>query len=140
MEYDKRHVAYRPTIGGRSIPADRLINDLGEDAIHYIGTYSEFNPIGIYNGMLVTVRKKQSVFPKKDFKLRGFILQGGLSTCGGNITCNKSISISKVDLLRICAAMDEDDTLLVSEVDNYPIGHVKDMDRVKKDIEIVTGL
>lgn len=140
MEYDKRHHAYRPTIGGRSVPASKMINDLEKDAIYYIGTFSEYNPIGINNGMLVTVRKKtDSIYPKRDFKLKGFNLSGGLNTCGGNITCNQSIGFTKTQLLQICAAMDEDDSLLISEVSNYPRGNVRDMVALSKDIETVVG-
>ena len=47
MEYEKRHRAYRPTIGGLSVGGNKMINDLGDKAIYYIGTFSEFNPIGL---------------------------------------------------------------------------------------------
>lgn len=139
MEYKRMHRSYRPTVGGRAVPDDMMINDLKEDAIYYIGTFSEYNPIGITNGLLACVWKNtSSIFPKKDFKLPGFILQGGLNTVGGNITCNQSIGFTKTQLLQIAAAMDEDDKLLVSEVKNYPFGHVKDMASLQSDIKQVT--
>jgi hypothetical protein len=140
MEYDKRHVAYNVIKGGKSVPANKMINDLGDMMSDYIGTYSEFNPIGIYDGLLVNVYKHQSIFPKKDFKLKGFTLSGGLNTCGGRYTCNKSIKFSKTELLQICAAMDKDDDLLISEVSNYPFGDVKDKAAMFTDIKIITGI
>jgi hypothetical protein len=137
MKYDKRHYAYKPTIGGRSVSADKTINDLKEASLDYVGTYSEFNPIGTHANLLAVVRKPLSIFPKRDFKLPGFKLTGGVNTCGGNITVNESIKFSKQDLLRISTEMDTDDMLIISYIGGE-WGGVKNMKLLIEDIKIVT--
>lgn len=137
MKYEKRHHAYKPTIGGKSVPSDRTINDLKEDAINYVGTYSEYNPIGFCNNLLAVVRKPLSIIPKREFKLKGFELSGGLNTVGGNITINESIGFSKQDLLRIANEMDSDDKLIIGYTgDNW--GQVFSEEELFADINIVT--
>ena len=138
MEYDRRHHAYKPSMGGRSVPDDCVINDLKEAAINYVGTYSEYNPIGLRDNIFLVVRKPLSIIPKRDFKLYGFQLSGGQHTCGGNITVNESVSLSKQDLLRIANEMDSDDILLISYVAGK-WGGIKDINKVTKEIKIVTN-
>lgn len=137
MKYEKRHHAYKPTIGGRSVPCDRSINDLKEDAINYVGTYSEFNPIGFHNNLLAVVRKPLSIIPKREFKLQRFKLSGGLNTCGGNITINESIGFSKQDLLRIANEMDSDDKLIIGYTGGQ-WGQVHSMEELLADINLIT--
>lgn len=137
MDYEKRHVAFKPTLGGHSISADKTINELGKDAIHYIGTYSEYNPIGLVDNMLVFVKKYQSIHPKTDFKLHGFKLSGGEHTCGGNVTINNSVSFSKQDLLRIANAMDVDDKLMVAPTFGSWNG-IKNETKIINDIKTIT--
>lgn len=137
MKYEKRHYAYKPTVGGKSVPSDKSINDLKEDAINYVGTYSEFNPIGFRNNLLVVVRKPLSIIPKREFKLKGFNLSGGVNTVGGNITINESVGFSKQDLLRIANEMDSDDSLLIGYTEGR-WGQIFSKEELFSDINIVT--
>jgi hypothetical protein len=106
--------------------------------MNYVGTYSEYNPIGLRDNILIVVRKPLSIIPKRDFKLFGFQLSGGVHTCGGNVTVNESVSLSKQDLLRIANEMDNDDILLISYVGGK-WGEIKDIDKINKEIKIVTN-
>jgi hypothetical protein len=119
MEYEKKHYAYRPTIGGSSVSTDKLINDLKEKAIYYIGTFREYNPIGYQDGIAAIVRKEttKSVNQQKDFNLPGFKLKRGMGYHGTDFNNNKAISFSKQDLLRIANAMDDTDDLWISVPD-----------------------
>ena len=119
MDYEKRHYAYRPTIGGSSVLASKLINDLKEQAVNYIGTFKEYNPIGYVDGIAVIVRKQntKSVNQQKDFILPGFELKRGMGYHGSDFNNNKAINFSKQDLLRIANAMDDTDDLWISVPD-----------------------
>lgn len=123
MKYEKRHHAYKPTLGGRSVPADNLINDLKERAIDYIGTFSEMNPIGYENQLAVIVRKDNcTIHPQKDFKLKGFKLKAGMGYHGTEFNNNYGIKFSKQDLLRIANEMDTTDELHIVLPDNIDKG------------------
>lgn len=112
MKYEKRHRAYKPTMGALSIPAENLINDLKERATDYIGTFSEFNPIGFSNQLAVVVRKETCThYPQRDFKLSGFKLKSGLRYHGSEFNNNYGIKFSKQDLSRIVDEMDTTDEL-----------------------------
>lgn len=120
MEYKLMHRSYRPTIGGHAVPSSKLINDLKEQAINYIGTFSEYNPIGFSNRMAVFVNKgiTSSINQQRPFRLPGFKLKGGLGYHGSEFNNNYAISFSKEDLLRIANAMDETDTLQIAIPDS----------------------
>lgn len=135
MKYEKRHHAYKPTLGGSSVPSDSLINDLGKRAIDYIGTFSEYNPIGYSNRMAVIVRKNNCThYPQRDFKLKGFQLKSGMGYHSEKFNNNYGIKFSKEDLLRIAHTMDETDELHVMIPDSI------DEDLFQKQVKIVTGL
>ena len=139
MNYEKKHHAYKVTLGGLAIPVNEPINGLDRPgrkmATHYIGTYSEFNPIGYRSGLSVVVRKPYTneSFPQKDFKLKGFTLRGGLNSCGGDFNTNHSISFTKQELLRIAHAMDKGNELIISMPTS--LNHNK----FQKSIKQVTG-
>lgn len=128
MKYEKRHYAYSPTLGGSSIPADRLINELESQDVNYIGTFSKFNPIGYEDGLSVVVVKDfgASINQQKDFKLDGFRLKRGLSYHGSNFNNNNSISFSKQDLLRIANEMDDTNELWISNPDSINVDQFKE--------------
>lgn len=120
MKYEKRHHAYSATLGGVSVPADRLINDLDTEdqkmAIHYVGTYSEYNPISIkrhsaIGSICIAVHKDSNGSFQKEFKLEGFNseLRKGVPFEREPGISNLGISLSKQDLLRIAHAMDDSD-------------------------------
>jgi len=118
MKYELRHYAYKPTVGGKSVPANKTINDLGEDAVNYIGTFSKWNPIGHQDGIFVTVKKQtDSIYPKSNLKLSGFKLKHS----GSYTNINQGVKFTKQDLLAIAHAMDHDDELhiLIPTSDNY---------------------
>lgn len=58
MKEELRHYAYSPTIGGRSVPAHNLINNLGKHALFYIGTFSENNILGAWMELQYGYTKK----------------------------------------------------------------------------------
>jgi len=128
------HRAYRPTIGGLAVPEDRLINDLKDMAIYYIGSFSEFNPIGLIGRLAVYVRKNTtvSINQQHDFKLPGFVLKSGLGYHGSDFNNNTAIKFTKRDLLRIANEMDDTDELQIALVDSI------DTNKFKKSIKIVT--
>lgn len=136
MKYEIRHRSYRPTIGGKSVPEGSMINDLGDHAVYYIGSFSEFNPIGLIDDIAVYVRKETttSINQQKPFKLIGFELEGGLNYHGDTFNNNEAIEFSKEDLLRIANAMDDTDTLQIAVVDSI------DEYSFEKDIKKVTGI
>lgn len=135
MEYKLMHRAYRPTIGGLAVSNDKLINDLKDQAINYIGTFSEYNPIGYEDRIAVYIKKEttSSINQQKPFKLPGFRLKRGMSYHGSDFNNNKAISFDKQDLLRIANAMDDTDSLQIAITD-YGIG--KGFDR---GINIITN-
>ena len=136
MKYELKHYAYRPTIGGKSVPyGDKIINDLEKDAINYIGTFSEYNPIGLQQSMAVYIKKEttSSINQQIPFKLLGFRLQLGLGYHGSKFNNNRAIKFSKQELLRIAHAMDETDSLQIAIPDYL------DREQFMSDIEIVTG-
>lgn len=122
MKHEIMHRAYKPTIGGLAVPKDRLINDLGDRAVDYIGSYSEYNPIGYSDGMAVVVRKETCThYPQRPFKLPGFELEDGLSYHSSEFNNNLGIKFSKQDLLRIANAMDETDELHIMIPDSIDL-------------------
>lgn len=134
MKYEKRHRAYSPTIGGLSVPSESMINDLKERAAHYIGSYSEFNPIGFKDKLAIVVRKQTCThYPQKDFKLPGFKLKSGMGYHGSEFNNNYGVKFSKQDLLRIANEMDITDELHVMIPDSI------DKDFFQKQIDIVTN-
>jgi hypothetical protein len=139
MFYSKKHVAYRPTVGGSSIPADKMINDLKDKAVHYIGTYSEYNPIGLtYTGfpharMAAVVRKHMDIHPKTDLKLPGFnINEHGGGYHGSDFNANGIMRFTKQQLQQLVAAMDTTDELCIS------VPNPLDTDRFIADVEHIT--
>jgi len=123
MKHEMMHRAYRPTIGGKAVPASKLINDLGKDAIHYIGTFAEYNPIGMVeadgNCLTAVVRKEVcTIRAQNEFSLPGFKLEVGLSYHGSDFNNNGAMEFTKQDLLRIAHAMDEDDCLIIAAPDS----------------------
>jgi len=123
--YEKKHFAYRPTIGGSSIPADRLINDLNERAIYYIGTFSEYYPIhrtttGFGTNMCMVIDKRWSDNPtfKHDIKLKGFSPDKATGYHSQDFNNNGGIRLSKQDLLQLANAMDEDDVIHITAPDS----------------------
>lgn len=141
MEYKLMHRSYRPTKGGRAVPGDKLINDLGKDAVDYIGTFSEYNPIGLNSreDLAVHVVKEttQSVNQQKPFKLEGFKVKSGMHLHSDKYNCNSSVAFSKQDLLRIAHAMDDTDRLQVDYVDGA-FGHI-DVPFFKEQCKKVVG-
>ena len=126
MKYELKHHAYKPTIGGKSIPNSKMINDLGDNAIHYIGTFSEYNPIGMasifHPGSTMTavvVKKTCSIYPQKQFQLEGFHLDEGGGYHSTDFNNNGCMRFRRNDLLRIANSMDEEDSLLIAVPDTF---------------------
>lgn len=133
MEHRLYHRAYKPTLGGVAVPKDRLINDLEDRATDYIGTFSEYNPIGFVNPLLAVVVKDTCThFPQKAFILPGFNLKHGMGYHGSRFNNNYSIKFSKQDLLRIAHAMDETDYLHILSADSV------DTDFIREQVNKVT--
>lgn len=140
MKHEIRHYAYRPTLGGRSVPGTDMINDLNEAAVNYIGSFSEFNPIAaeyIVGGgtLALYVRKEssESINQQKEFRVPGLEPSRGLSYHGSDFNNNDSFELTKQQLLQIAHAMDDTDTLQIAVFDEFD-------DEVFSDgIEKVTG-
>lgn len=134
MKHEIRHRAYKPTIGGLSVSGDGLINDLKKRATDYIGSFSEYNPIGYEYRVAAFIKKEttKSINQQKPFRLPGFKLKGAMGYHGSDFNCNYGVSFNKEDLLRIANAMDDTDTLHIVYPDNIT-------DQFTKDIKIVTG-
>ena len=115
MKYEKRHHAYVHNRGGASVPAEKMTNDLGDMMPHYIGTFSEYNPLYLannYDNLALVVKKDTGVSVyQKDFQC---VIEpeefGGYH--GGGFNCNGGIILTKQDLLKITASMDDTDTLM----------------------------
>lgn len=123
MEYKLMHRAYRPIIGGRAIPNHKLINDLGEHAIYYIGTFSEYNPIGLSprKSLAVYIYKDStcSINQQKPCKLPGFKLKGSGSYHGSDFNNNDGCAFSKQDLIYLISIMDDTDMLKIANVSSH---------------------
>lgn len=134
MKYEIRHRSYRPTIGGKSVPKSKTINDLGKDAVYYIGSFSEFNPLGYVDDIAVYVKKEPtaSINQQKPFKLPGFNLKKGMGYHGSDFNNNRAVEFSKQDLLRIANAMDDTDSLQIAMPDSYPGRFVEDIKEITK--------
>ena len=122
MRYKRMHRAYHPLKGGAAVPADRLINDLGDSGEDYIGTFSEHNPLGYSHrgNIAVTVLKDASddlAKPQKDFKLPGFVVKESIGMHSEDFNNNGSVQFSKQDLLQIANAMDDSDKLHICSPD-----------------------
>lgn len=114
MKYEKRHWAYVQNKGGASVPSERMVNDLGDMMEHYIGTFSEYNPLYIerFGNLSLIVRKNTSIKSyKEDFEcaIHPEDLGGIHST---EFNCNGGIILTRKQLLKIAFSMDEGDTLL----------------------------
>jgi hypothetical protein len=134
MEYNVMHRAYTPSKGGRSVPKSRVINDLEDMAIFYIGTFSEYYPLDVKNNLVTYIRKdwtKQAQYYQKHIVLKGLELTQACSQCGGNVSNSNGVSFTKQDLFRISNAMDETDTLNVILAD-----YIKDRQQLISDINI----
>lgn len=134
MKYEKMHRSYRHVVGGKAVPSDKLINDLGDDAIYYIGTFSEYNPIGIKNNLAVFVKKEwNGTNQKRDFKLKGYEQKSAGGYCGAKNNYNVSLKFSKEQLLRIANAMDDSDNLVIAKMDSIDRGQfLMDIDLITK--------
>lgn len=120
MRYEKRHYACNDNLVGSSLPEKGIAHDLIKEDFNYIGTFSEYNPIGLKQGMVVAVVKDNLTTDKqKDFKLPGFKLKGGMSYHGHSFNNNVSIYLSKAELLEIAEAMDDTDKLWISVPDEF---------------------
>ena len=127
------HRSYHPNLGGKAIPSNQLINKLGKDNFNYIGTFSEYNPIGLVDRLAVYVRKNTCTMNyQTNFTLRGFKLKSGLNYHGEDFSNNSAIKFSKQDLLRIANEMDTEDELHIAFA-NYI-----DKDKYQKNILLVT--
>lgn len=133
MEYEIMHRAYCPTKGGRSIPNNQCINDLKERATDYIGTFSEYYPIGLtYSGYgggvaVAYIRKnwtRSCKKPQHHISLPGFRLNTACSHSDGKLSNHGGAKFSKQDLLRLANAMDEDDTLEIVQT-NSELDYIK---------------
>lgn len=122
MKYERRHYAYTPIKGGTSVPDSRLINDLDTEdskmAIHYIGTFSEYNPIHYkrnVEGLLASavVKSSTSLFCQKEFNCHGQSVKNNAPMAEPG-HCNLSLSLNKQELLLIANAMDDSDVFNVS--------------------------
>ena len=129
MKYELRHVA-NSINKGVSVLADRLINDLGEDAIHYKGTYSECNPLAKSGNLAVAVIKSGTPnAPQKDFQVK-LPRRSGIGFHGSDYNNNTSIVFNKSDLLSIANAMDDEDRFHIGIVDSISSAFAKDTERV----------
>jgi hypothetical protein len=151
MKHELRHWAYAHTKGGLSVNSHRhphhpkSINSLDAGgkkmSQHYIGHFSEWNPIGLYGGysiskLAVLVKKETSTtLVQKEFKLEGKPNLGDYTGYhGSDFNNNHGVSFSKQQLLTLAAAMDDTDRLMVLNADSV------DRDIFYKGIEAVTGV
>lgn len=118
MKYELRHHSFKPTIGGKSVPIDRVINDLGESALYYVGTFSEYNPLYLGRNSLLYIRKNWTMDGsiQHPINLKGLKFKGGINSSGSGIDTYGGFQLTKQDLLMIANAMDETDTLVLSEI------------------------
>jgi hypothetical protein len=116
MKHELRHFAFKPTIGGRSVPADQLINDLEDMAVHYVGTFSEYNILFQNKEIIAYVYKNwtRTGGMQKAINLPGLNFGSGKSYAGGELNSFGQFGLNKQDLLRIANAMDDTDTFFVS--------------------------
>ena len=137
MKKEKFHWAFKPTIGGAGVPHTKMINDLGEHAVHYVGTFAEYNPVAIgsvhinrsMNIVAVVKKSRSTILPQRDFSARGFLIEDYGGYHSDDFNCNGGIIFTKQNLLQLANAMDETDTLLITVPDTI------DKDKFLEDIE-----
>ena len=118
MKYELRHHSFKPTLGGKSVLSNKTINDLGESALYYVGTFSEYNPLYLGSNSLLYIRKNWTTdgSMQHPINLNGLKFKGGINSSGSGICTHGGFQLTKQDLLRIANAMDETDTFVLSEI------------------------
>lgn len=138
MKYELRHYSYKPTLGGKSVSAENLINALDDRAIHYVGTFSEINPLHVTSQCVIYIRKRwdRTGEIQHPIKLNGLTFKSSVNSAGGGISLLGGFSLNKQDLLRIANAMDETDEFNVSEINR---SSAEALDLFKDGIKEVIG-